>query len=197
MGFSWSSFVAQGYLLARCKAAWLALDSFLADDDIAPTTLKQTFGLATGYQMVFTVDDERLACSTVRRFDEELMRAGVVRAAEKYITAACDPLGIPCIGVDVCNGSALEPAKGKLARLVTGAGQLVANDMAVSPLGLGVILGHMSWFAQLNRPVFSCFDNVYPFTRIAPYDRALLLSDDAAVELLLCLVLTPLLAADL
>ena len=101
MGFSWSSFIAQSYLLSRCVAAGLRKDLFLADDNIAPTDLRQVYGLATDDLIVFTRDDADLAKKTVCRFDQELKRAGVVRAAEKDITATCLPDGIPCIGIDV------------------------------------------------------------------------------------------------
>ena len=197
MGFSWSSFVAQSYLLERCAAAGLEPRLFLSDDSVAPTDMQQLYGLATDDLMIFTVDDEVLARSTVSRFDDELESAGVVRAASKDITAALDRDGVPCIGIDVCDGTFLAPERSKLARLLCGVGHQLAFDVRMSPLSLGAILGHMSWFAQLNRPIYSCFDTVYGFTRQTPDDEARALPPSASLELLLFLALTPLLEADL
>jgi len=197
MGFSWSSSIAQSYLLSRCVAAGLRKDLFLADDNIAPTDLRQVYGLATDDLIVFTRDDADLAKKTVCRFDQELKRAGVVRAAEKDITATCLPDGIPCIGIDVCDGTYLAPAKVKLCRVLIGTGHLLVERACISPVDLAALLGVMSWFAQLNRPIYSCFDTVYEFARLEPQDDKISLPNIAGSELLVFAVLSPLLEADL
>ena len=69
MGFSWSSFIAQSYLLSRCVAAGLQKDLFLADDSVAPTDLSQVYGLATDDLIVFTQDKVQHATTTVGAFD--------------------------------------------------------------------------------------------------------------------------------
>ena len=51
------------------------------------------------------------------------------------------------------------------------------------------LLGHMSWFAQLSRPVYSCFLVVYDFARLEQPDTARTLPGKAACKILmLCLI---------
>ena len=197
MGFSWSSFIAQSYLLSRCVVAGLQKDLFLADDSVAPTDLSQVYRPATDDLIVFTQDNVQRATTTVGAFDRELDRAGVIRAAEKDITAAHSFEGIPCIGIDVCDGMYLAPARVKLCRLLIGIGHMLVSDASLSPIYFSAILGHMSWFPQLNRPAYSVLDTVYPFTRIEPSDVKTRQPVEAGAELLMFTALAPLLEADL
>ena len=134
-----------------------------------------------------------MAKKTVCRFDQELKRAGVVRAAEKDITATCLQDGIPCIGIDVCDGTYLAPARVKLCRVLIGTGHLLVERACISPVDLAALLGVMSWFAQLNRPIYFCFDTVYEFARLEPQDDNISLPNIAGSELLVSAVLSPLL----
>ena len=113
------------------------------------------------------------------------------------MTAKLDTCGVTCVGVDVCDGQFLAPSRTKLALLLIGVAHFLGTDLIISPDGLSALLGHMSWFTQLNRPLYSCFNVVYDFTRMGDTGAAASLSRPAACELLTFLLLTPVLEADL
>ena len=52
----------------------------------------------------------------------------------------CDE-GIPAIGIDLCGGTHLAPAKEKLYRLLIGVGYLLTHNVPISPFDLAAILG--------------------------------------------------------
>jgi hypothetical protein len=101
------------------------------------------------------------------------------------------------VGVDICDGKLLAPARVKLVSLLLGVAHFLNTPMTISPVGLGAILGHMSWFTQLSRPLYSCFHSVYDFARIPDDSTPSHLPGCAACELLTFLLLAPLLEADL
>ena len=76
-------------------------------------------------------------------------------------------------------------------------GYLLVHHVALSPLDLAAMIGHMSWHAQLDRPIFECVDSVYAFARMEPQDAKIDLPALAGSELLMFLVLSPLLEADM
>ena len=197
MGCSWSSYVAQGYLLQRCYAAGFDEDAFLADGKPAPSCMDQVYGLATDYLVIFTRNDAAKATESTRDFDSELDRAGVIRAPAKDVTAEVSHSGVTCVGVDVSDGTFLVPSRNKLGLLLVGTAHLLTSDTEITPDGLAALLGHKSWFAQLSRPLYSCFLVVYDFARRSNNDVPQKLPSACACELLTFLLLAPVLEADL
>ena len=198
MGFSWSSFVAQSTLLEHCYAAGFKETQFLADDIDAPLCLDQTFFLATDDVMIFTRGDTELASRTAGQLDRALKCGGIVRSEEKDVTAACAEEGITCIGVDVCSGLFLAPSAKKLSKLFVGVLHFIfRSNCCIFPLGLAALLGRFARFAQLNRPLYSCFDCVYEFARRMPQDKEHPLPDACIAECLLFVALMPMLEADM
>ena len=66
----------------------------------------------------------------------------------------------------------------------------------MSPLQLTALLGVMQWHALLNRPSLSIFHEVYAFTRSVPSSEAVLVPDAVIQELLVFVLHTQLLQAD-
>ena len=185
-------------MLHQCYRAGFREDLFLADDIDTPIDLAQTYSLATDDVMIFTQGDESLARTTVGRLDKTLARAGIVRAEEKDVTAEISDTGVTCIGVDICQGIFLAPHNKKLCKIIAGMlGFVMRPRREVTPDGLAALLGHFSWFAQLNRPLYSCFDTVYDFTRLEGPDVARNLPESCMHECLLFTCLLPMLEADL
>ena len=169
----------------------------MADDKPAPSCMDQVYGLATDDLVIFTRNDGAKAVETAARFDAELDRAGVIRAHAKDVTAEVSSTGVTCVGVDVCDGTFLAPARNKLGLVLVGTTHLLTSDVEITPVGLAALLGHKSWFAQLSRPLYSCFLAVYDFARRSNSDVAQSLPTSCACELLTFLLLAPVLEADL
>lgn len=198
MGFSWSSYVAQNTLLHRCYAAGFDEASVLADDLDAPLHLDQTFSLATDDVMILTRGDRDLGTRTAAKLDAALAEGGIVRSEEKDVTTEISEGGVTCTGVDVCSGIYLAPQRKKVASLFNGVLAFAQQtERLISPNGLAALLGHFSWFAQLSRPMYSCFDHVYEFARRTLPEAPQRLPDTCLAECLWFLALMPLLEAGL
>jgi len=107
MGFSWSSFLAQSYLLSRCVAGGLNTDMILCDDLPPPSDLDLTFALATDDVGVFARGERFRGDQAVRKLDESIIDGGVQPHPAKSVNAQLDAT---CIGVDICSGIHLAPS---------------------------------------------------------------------------------------
>ena len=198
MGFSWSSFIAQSTLLAQCNRVGLTDDRMLADDLLPPSRGTLRFALATDDVMIF----DRAAADTDTRdmpghhaaaaLDAELERAGIQRHPKKDENGRTSTT---VIGIDLDNGRYLVPEGTKLQRLMVGVCHLLELCLELSGDEMAAILGTCSWFAALSRPVFSCFHQVYEFSRERGTGRAAVPASVRA-ELCLFVALCPLLEAD-
>ena len=104
MGFSWSSFVAQTVLLARCCESGLSLAMRLSDDNPCLADLRQTFALATDDVTVFMVggaNAQRPGKAMCARLVRAIKARGIQGAPEKDVN---DQLNATVIGIDVCDG---------------------------------------------------------------------------------------------
>ena len=121
MGFSWSSFVAQTVLLARCFESGLDLSKMLSDSNPCPRDMQQTFAVATDDVMIFTVGGPNArnpGAKACARLDNAIGKRGIQGAPEKDIN---DKMDATVIGIDVSNGRYLCPAAKKLALIMSAA----------------------------------------------------------------------------
>ena len=128
MGFSWSSYVTQSYLLERCYSADLEEDRFLSDEKPAHSFLDQSYGLAPDDLFVFTRNDAAIFTVTAQVFDDELDNAGVVRAPAKDVTFEVFPSGVICVGIDACDCTLLAPSRYKFSCPLVGCAHLLTTD---------------------------------------------------------------------
>ena len=193
MGFSWSSFIAQSHLLACCRAAGLSESMALADNRPSPLAMSEVFSLATDDVMHFTQGDPELSSSRMRDLDRAMKEGGVVRNADKDLVAASSGTAI---GIDLDEGLYLAPHAEKLALVLSGAGCLT-DSLKLSPSGMSALLGHYTWFGLLDRPMLSCFAEVYAHARLDGLHTERALSPRCIAELLAFVALLPLCEADL
>ena len=193
MGFSWSSFVAQSSMLAVCSKAGLKPSTMLSVDLPTPRRMDETFGLATDDVLLFTRGHRKDYRFTLRKLDASFDHMGIRRHDKKDVNGVLDGTAI---GIDLDGGLRLTPHTPKWVTLLLGLVRLLTTGW-VSPLGLAAVLGNVQWFDQLNRPLFSCLDAVYAFTRRTHPNTPQKLSDEHRAELLLVILLAPLWEADL
>jgi hypothetical protein len=192
MGFSWSSFVAQSVLLARCSDAGLAPDMALCMEQPAPLDTREVFGLATDDVFHFTSRGMSAACRRMQQVDCALANGGIVRNKDKDLTAEANGT---IIGIDFCCGHFLAPHGGKLALVMSAVVFAILHPL--SPRELMTILGHIQWFFLLSRPTFAVLDACYAFARQTPADVAQQLPREVCAELLVTALLLPALESDL
>jgi len=194
MGFAWSSAVAQSYLVKVCADAGLTRSRLLARDVISPASQRVAGALATDDIMIFTTGPRDTSCTWAARVDRALGDAGVARSVEKDLTAVRDGT---CIGVELEGGRWWSPPAGKLAQLLRGL-LFLFGEAVVTPRGLKGLLGHASWLALLNRPLFACFGQVYRHgANSADLDDPVEMEPAALGELWLFACLTPCLDFDM
>jgi hypothetical protein len=192
MGFSWSSYIAQSVLLARCGEAGLSSSISLCIDHPAPLNMSESFGLATDDVFHFTRRGSDAAHERMRRLDIAMANGGVVRNKAKDVTAVSQGT---IIGIDFLAGQRLAPNAAKLCLVMMGVCQSISVDL--SPLDVSALLGHIQWFFLLSRSAFSALDSAYAFARLAEPSVPRTVPAEVRAELFLCLMLLPLVGADL
>ena len=192
MGFSWSSFIAQSTLLAKCRDAGLT-DSRMLADDLPPPARGLTYGLATDDVMIFDAGGSGLGQQAANRLDKVLGDAGLLRNCAKDVD---DVECATCIGVDISAGRFAGPNAARLCVLAGGLSHILRRRPTVSPDELAAVLGQCAWFALLARGSFSALHKVYDYSTQGGTVRGDV-PPDALGELAVFLGLLPLLEADL
>ena len=116
--------------------------------------------------------------------DAELLKRGLQKHPGKDETAK---LNGTCIGVDLCNGSFFAPHAPRLATFISAVLETLLRGQ-ISPKGMSALLGFGQWMILLNRPLFSCLDAVYAFTRLQPDIDLHLIGQKIRCELMLLVV---------
>jgi len=193
MGFAWSSYVAQSTLLEACRGAGFPDKMNVCDENPTPVGLWEAYALATDDVMHFSSSGPLLSCQRMEALDAELLRRGLLKHPAKDETAL---LNGTCIGVDLCDGSYFAPHSPRLAIFFFAVLETLSRG-TISPKGMSALLGVGQWMMLLNRPLFSCLDAVYPFTRLQPDTELRPIGQKVRCELMLLIVLAPYLEADL
>ena len=149
MGFAWSSFVAQEFLLDVCHSAGLSESCILSCQTARPLSSDVVFAAAT--------DDVG-----------EMIRRGVLRNPAKDVN---DELSAICVGVALENGTHLGIPCARCLAMLVGMIHLLSCAEA-SPKQVHQQLGVQQWFDLLRRCKLAVHDKVYQFAR-DPHDSSL------------------------
>ena len=82
MGFAWSSYIAQEFLLNTCHEAGLRESQVLS---ITPLSFSLVFAAATDDVMIFSDEGEGHTLKAARQLDAELSRRGAIRNTAKDV----------------------------------------------------------------------------------------------------------------
>ena len=168
MGFAWSSYVAQEFLLDICKSAGLTEQKVLSCDASTPTTFELVFAAATDDLMIFSDAGQGHTMAAAEKVDAEFQRRGAVRNAAKDVTDECFAT---CVGVQLEEGTHWGvPPQRCIAMMVSLL--FVLSRGKASPKQVQQILGVQQWFDLLSRCKLSVYNKVYSFVR-DPMDSAL------------------------
>jgi len=163
MGFPWSSCIAQSVMLSACHRAGLHKHQQLSDDLPTPNT-ETVFGLATDDIVHFTTGRPASIRADMRCLENALLSMDIERHSGKDVTGVLDGCAI---GIDLVKGYDLHASRDKL-RLLVPALLAATKRLQMTPIDVSKLLGHIEWFNLLNRPLFSCLDALYGFTRMTP-----------------------------
>ena len=83
MGFAWSSFVGQEFLLNTCFDAGLAEHQIMSCDSMTPLTFEWAFAAATDDVMIFSAAGEGYSLRAAQALDAEFERRGIARNDKK------------------------------------------------------------------------------------------------------------------
>ncbi|CAE7948685.1 Lgi2 [Symbiodinium sp. KB8] len=110
MGFAWSSFVAQEFLLDTCSAAGLTERQILSSDVQTPTSCDVVFAAATDDVMIFSASGAGHSLKAAKQLDGVFEQRGIVRNSCKDVD---DSLSAACVGVVLEDGThlAVPPAR--------------------------------------------------------------------------------------
>jgi len=193
MGFSWSSFVAQSFLVQIALDAGIPVEAILSLDVPHPTSQHELVTLATD-DAIFIHQDRPRALATLMAFDAALESHGVERSMQKDTDLACHISALGCSLSD--DPPLVEADSEKLGRLLRAV--LALPDGAVTPPSqIESMLGVAQWFAQIPRWHLSIFNEVYKARSTTLPDNPVALPPGAALEFHIFLALAPLLAADM
>ena len=161
MGFAWSSYVAQEFLLDICKVATLDEARVLSCEAPTPASFDMVNSAATDDVMIFSDGGAGRTSDAAHLLDAEFHRRGVVRNAAKDVD---DQLDATCVGVALEAGRHLAVPPARCLAMFVGVLWLLANKFA-SPKQVHQQLGTQQWFDLLCRCKLSVYDKVYDFVK--------------------------------
>lgn len=160
MGFAWSSYVAQAYLLDTCQAAGMDSTQVVSCDAPLPEHKEIVFAAATDDIMSFS----RTPSASQRQaleVNKVLEARGAVRNQAKDVN---DALNATCVGVDLEDGIQWAVPPNRLLSLLVTLLHLLSVGGA-SPKQVQQYLGTQQWYDLLCRCKFSVYEQVYEFVR--------------------------------
>ena len=158
MGFAWSSFLAQSTLLSLCLRGGLKLSQILSSDRVTPKSTRCNFALATDDLMIFGRGNQSGIKHRLARVDKAIKDGGVQRHPGKDEDEKASGTAV---GIDLDQGLFLAPHAPKICKLVNGLTHFLRDQPLVAVEEVQAIIGHLTWFALLNRLTFSCFCDIY------------------------------------
>jgi len=193
MGFSWSSYVAQGTMVALCLEAGVLPESLLALEHPHPVSQDEMITVATD-DIILLHTDRRQAHQRLRQIDDAFDALGIQKNTDKDVS---DVLTVEALGVSISNDPPwVEPNAQKLLTLGMAIAEVVESG-TTSPAHCASILGLASWFVQLPRWHFSVFHAVYDFVEDKNDQASTRVPRPVLRELATFLGLLPLLSLDM
>ena len=167
MGFSWSSYVAQEFLLDICKSSGLDECQVLSCDTATPLSFEQVFAAATDDLMIFSDAGAGHTLTAARLVDDEFNRRQALRNTSKDVD---DELFATCVGVQLEDGVHLGVPPSRCLAMLLSLVFLLQRQEA-SPKQVHQLLGVQQWYDLLCRCKLAVYDKVYDFVR-DPLDNA-------------------------
>ena len=161
MGFAWSSFVAQEFLLDTCSAAGLTESQILSSDVQTPTSCDVVFAAATDDVMIFSASGAGHSLKAAKQLDAVFEQRGIVRNSRKDVD---DSLSATCVGVALEDGTHLAVPPARCLAMLYALSCLLCRKTA-SPKQVHQLLGVQQWYDLLCRCKLAVYDKVYEFVR--------------------------------
>jgi hypothetical protein len=161
MGFGWSSFVAQSYMVDRVHGAGFASSQLLTEEWSLLEANDAMLSIATDdvihYQRGTAEEISRIVEPPLQALDAEWSRRGLAGNSAKSFDLRPSAVSL---GIELQDGLRLVARGRRTLDLV-----LAVTDMlrgaTVSPRELSSVGGVLQWHNLLNRPLFSCLDEYY------------------------------------
>lgn len=179
MGFAWSSYIAQEFLLDVCRAADLDESSILSCETATPMSFELAFAAATDDVMIFSDAGEGGTLQAARNLDAEMQKRGIIRNTAKDVN---DELVATCVGVALEQGTHLGVPSARCLAMMVSVVHLLSCAEA-SPKQVQQQLGVQQWFDLLRRCKLSVYNKVYDFIRDPHDTRPRRLPHEALFEL--------------
>jgi len=170
MGFGWSSFVAQSFMLNCAREAGFGSEQMVREEGALPTGDSGALAIAT--------DDVQHFLRASRQEIEELKTLPLAGLDEVWADRGVRPqtaksfdvqLQATCLGIEMRDGMRLSPRAGRLRDMLQAAAALLRRPVA-SPRQISTFGGMVQWHNLLARPLFSCLGDYYAFVRLEPAD---------------------------
>jgi hypothetical protein len=197
MGFGWSSYIAQTYMVSSCMRAGFLAGEFLTEEQEVPLQAGSSLSVATddvihflraSREEVASLAELPLACLD-RQWACDGLRGNDAKTFDLLSSAVA-------LGIKLKDGVRLVPKENRLADLFTAVMDLCETPCA-TPLELASLGGTLNWHNLMNRPMYSCLDRFYSFTRLSGGSTARDVPSSVVSELLLNLSLCACWTSDL
>ena len=156
MGFGWSSFVAQSYMVDCCLEAGVELPQLITEEGHLPVSGRPAVSIATDdvlhYLQASPEEVALLDELPLSRLDSVWDARGLLRNEGTTFDLQQEATAL---GIRLSAGVQLTPAGKRVALLLLGAVDLLEGASA-SPRELSSFGGSLQWLNLLNRPLFSC-----------------------------------------
>ena len=159
MGFAWSSYIAQEFLLDVCRAADLDESRILSCEMATPMSFELAFAAATDDVMIFSDAGEGGTLQAAHNLDAEMQKRGIIRNTAKDVN---DELCATCVGVALEHGTRLGVPPARCLAMIVSVMHLLSCAQA-SPKQVQQQLGAQQWFDLLRRCKLSVYNKVYDF----------------------------------
>ena len=198
MGFGWSSYISQSYMLTCCEEAGFNMDQCLSEEGVLPPVGTDVLSVATDdilhFRRCAKSELDALTKPPLEPLDRVWVNRGVLGSDSKSFDLQASGTAL---GVELHNGTWLRPRSFRLCELFSAARDLLVNPHA-TPLELASYGGMLQWFDLLDRPLLACLHEFYHFTESGEGDRMLVVVPLSVLsELTLNLCLFPLWTVDL
>lgn len=178
MGFAWSSYIAQEYLLDVTAEAELGREHVVAMDVETPESFTSVFAAATDDLMILSNGPPGTTKKIAARVDAVFDSRGIFPSRHKEVN---DCLSGECVGVQLENGVRLGVGSARVAGLLWSVMQVLAEP-TVDRKQLEALLGAMQWYHLLRRPLLAGLNRVYRCLHEAAWSGDRLLQEDVLDE---------------
>ena len=166
MGFGWSSFVAQSYMLQCAFDAGYAGEQLVREEGALPADGQASLAIATDDVTHFVrasrAEMQEFVASPLASLDAVWKHRGVQEQQAKSYDLQLDAT---CLGIEIRGGVRLSPRAVRLRDLLE-AGIGLLDCPVASPDQLASFGGMIQWHNLMARQLFSCLGDYYSFVRL-------------------------------